>query len=356
VSIDTRIDEAVGALLQRAQERSCLDISELDTLARDLDLDDQGMTAVYDQVEACGVEVRDDCSRPDAKDARFRLSELNAATTDALQLFLNEAGRYRLLRPEEEVDLAKRVETGDQEAKELMVNSNLRLVVSLARRYQGQDLALLDLIQEGIFGLIRAVEKFDWRRGFRFSTYATWWIRQSIERGVATKARPIRLPVNVLQRQRRIVRAENELAAKLDRPPNDDEVATAAGVSVEQVLKARDESRTVASLDRPVGEEDGTTFGDLLASDEAMPDEQVEVSLREAALRRAVSELPDREREVVRLRYGIDGGEPASLAEIGRRLDITPERVRQIESTALGRLARQRELAELAEPARATTS
>jgi len=174
---------------------------------------------------------------------------------DPLALFLDQAGRWRLLRPHEELTLARRIERGDQAAKERMINANLRLVVSLARRYRpiNQELALLDLVQEGMLGLIRAVEKFDWRRGNRFSTYATWWIRQAIERGIAGKARPVRLPVNVLQRNRRIARVGADLSAQLDRDPTDEEVASAAGVSVTHVEEAHQAARTVTSLDRPVG-------------------------------------------------------------------------------------------------------
>jgi RNA polymerase primary sigma factor len=254
-------------------------------------------------------------------------------------LFLNNASRYRLLTPNEEIELAKRIERGDPEAKARMINANLRLVVSIAKRFQGHDLPLLDLIQEGVLGLIRAVEKFDWRKGFRFSTYATWWIRQGVERGIQTKARAIRLPVNVLERQRRMAKAERELLRVLGREPTDDEVAVRLGISERHVRLARQASRAVTSLDRPVGDDGETAFGDLMASDRPSPDEEVEGAHRASVLRRAVAELPPRERDVVIMRYGIDGGEPAPLREIGRRLGITQERVRQIESRALSRLA-----------------
>jgi RNA polymerase primary sigma factor len=272
-------------------------------------------------------------------------------TDDSLQLFLNDASRYRLLTPAEEIELAKRIERGDAEAKARMINANLRLVVSIAKRFQGHELALLDLIQEGVLGLIRAVEKFDWRKGFRFSTYATWWIRQGVERGIQTKARAIRLPVNVLERQRRMAKVERELIRALGRDPSDDEIAERLGVPVRHVRQARQASRTVTSLDRPVGEDGETAFGELMPSERPAPEEEVETSRRATILRRAVAELPDREREVLILRYGMDGGEPAPLREIGRRLGITQERVRQIESRALARLAAARELASLTEAA-----
>jgi RNA polymerase primary sigma factor len=277
--------------------------------------------------------------------------DLAVTTTDALQLFLNDASRYRLLTPPEEIELAKRIERGDEDAKARMINANLRLVVSIAKRFQGHELALLDLIQEGVLGLIRAVEKFDWRKGFRFSTYATWWIRQGVERGIQTKARTIRLPVNVLERQRRMAKAERELGRALGREPTDDEIAERLGISERHVRQARQASRTVTSLDRPVGEDGDTAFGELMPSDGPSPDEEVEGARRAAVLRQAIRALPSREREVLVLRFGIDGSDPAPLREIGRQLGITQERVRQIESRALSRLAAVREIAALGEAA-----
>jgi RNA polymerase primary sigma factor len=273
--------------------------------------------------------------------------DLAVATTDSLQLFLNDASRYRLLTPAEEIELAKRIERGDAEAKARMINANLRLVVSIAKRFQGHELALLDLIQEGVLGLIRAVEKFDWRKGFRFSTYATWWIRQGVERGIQTKARAIRLPVNVLERQRRMAKAERELVRALGREPTDDEIAERLGISERHVRQARQASRTVTSLDRPVGEDGETAFGELMPSERPSPDEEVEGSRRAAVLHRAIRALPAREREVLVLRFGLDGGEPEPLREIGRQLGITQERVRQIESRALSRLASEHDVAAL---------
>jgi RNA polymerase primary sigma factor len=257
---------------------------------------------------------------------------------------MNEVGRYPLLTAKEEVELAKRIERGDREAKERMINSNLRLVVSIAKKYQGHGLSLLDLIQEGIIGLIRAVEKFDWRRGYKFSTYATWWIRQAVQRGVANKAREIRIPVHIVEREQKIGRAERELTPKLGRPPTDDEVAEAAKLPLKQVREVREAARAVTSLDRPMADSE-TSLGELMAGEDAGPEEEVTVSLDMDVLRRAVSQLPERERNVVKLRYGLNGDiEPKSLEEIGRRLGITRERVRQIEAEALERLAVQREI------------
>jgi RNA polymerase primary sigma factor len=333
-----------AALIDRGEERGCVDLKEVDELVQALELEDEDLGALYEQLHARHIELRDDCTRQDATEAPIDDAQFATVTTDTLQLFLNEIGRHRLLTPAEEIDLAKRIEKGDLRAKDRMINANLRLVVSIAKKYQGSELTLLDLIQEGILGLIRAVEKFDWRRGYRFSTYATWWIRQAVERGMDAKARTIKLPINLVRTQRKVARAENALSTKLDRAPTDTEVAAEAQITVDDLHAMRDAARTVTSLDRPLGENDDASFGDLLPSDGPGPEDEVHISLREQALRHALDELPERERTVVALRYGIDGGEPTPLREIGRRLGITPERVRQIESKALGRLGRMREL------------
>ena len=337
--------ERIEALLAHGEEDGCIELSEVDELAQAIELEDEDVQAVYEEIERRGIDLRDDCGRSEAPAATYVNGDLAHATTDALQLFLNEIGRYPLLTAKEEVELAKRVERGDREAKERMINSNLRLVVSIAKRYQGHGLSLLDLIQEGIIGLIRAVEKFDWRRGYKFSTYATWWIRQAVQRGVANKAREIRIPVHIVEREQKIARAERELTTRLGRAPEDAEIAKAAKLPLRQVREVREAARAVTSLDRPVGEEGGASLGELTAGESAGPEEEVTVSLAEDTLRRAVSELPQRERDVLKLRYGLNGDvEPASLEEIGRRLGLTRERVRQIEAAALERLAVQREI------------
>ena len=340
--------DLIGVLLEHGEEHGCVHMTELYEVVAKLELDQDDIESLLERLEARGIDVTDDCSRAIEEEVVYTNQQLASATTDSLQLFLNEAGRYPLLTAAQEVELAKRIEDGDKQAKDLLVNSNLRLVVSIAKRYQGHGLVLLDLIQEGIIGLIRATEKFDWRKGFKFSTYATWWIRQAVQRGVANKARTIRIPVHIVEREQRISRAERELVATLERAPTDQELAEKAKLPVKQVREVRSAARTVASLDKPVGEDDSASFGDLFASDEATPDEQVEVQLTEQALHAAVAELSEREQQILRLRYGLGGTtDPKSLEEIGKILGITRERVRQLEGEALRRLAERREIAAL---------
>jgi RNA polymerase primary sigma factor len=331
-------------LLARSGDDDCVNLSQLNELVASEELDDEEIGRLYERLEERGIEVSDDCGR-EQDESTYVNGDLAVATTDALQLFLNEAGRWPLLTKEEEIELAKRIERGDAEAKERMINSNLRLVVSIAKRYQGHGLSLLDLIQEGIIGLIRAVEKFDWRRGFKFSTYATWWIRQAVQRGVANKSRTIRIPVHIADREQKIARAERALAPKLGRQPTEEEIAHQAKLPLKQLREVREAARAITSLDRPIGSESDAALGDLFASEEAQPEEELTVSLEQDVLRRAVSQLPDREQEVLKRRYGLNGDrDPASLEAIGRELGLTRERVRQIEASALEQLAVNREI------------
>jgi len=329
----------IALLLARGEEMGCINLSELDERASALELSDDELESLHEQIDAKGILLTDDCGRQGVVDTHFSVGDLNGATTDALQLFLNELRRYPLLNKVEEIELAKRIEAGDLEAKERMINSNLRLVVSIAKKYQGQELSLLDLIQEGIFGLIRASEKFDYRKGFKFSTYATFWIRQAIQRGLANKARTIRVPVHIGQHERRIARVEDKLATQLGREPTYDELAVAAELEPRQVREVLEAPRASTSLERPVGEEGSSSLGDLLPSDAAGPDEQVGEAMESDAVRWAVMDLPDRERAVIGMRFGLDDGEPKPLREAGRRLGLSSEGVRKIEAQALRRLS-----------------
>jgi RNA polymerase primary sigma factor len=336
--------ETLAPLLDAGEEAGCLNLSEFGAAVQEVELEEDELEALYAEIEERGIALTDDCGREEARDTTYVNGDLAVATTDSLQLFLNEAGRYPLLTAAEEVELAKKIERGDEAAKNRMINSNLRLVVSIAKRYQGHGLSLLDLIQEGVIGLIRAVEKFDWRKGFKFSTYATWWIRQAVQRGVANKSRTIRIPVHIADREQKIGRAERDLTAKLGRAPTDEEISHASKISLKHLKEVREAARAVTSLDKPIGEDNDASIGDLVGVASAGVEEEVEVSLTESTLHRALGRLPEREQQVLTLRYGLGTEEPRSLEEIGRRLGITRERVRQIEASALERLAVSREI------------
>ncbi|MGH3022023.1 MAG: sigma-70 family RNA polymerase sigma factor [Gaiellaceae bacterium] len=258
---------------------------------------------------------------------------------DSLQLFLTEVGRHRLLTAPQEVALAKRVERGDLAAKERMINANLRLVVSIAKRYRGRGVSFGDLIQDGVIGLNRAVEKFDYRKGFKFSTYATWWIRQAVQRSIAGQSRTIRVPTHVHERRHTLRRAARRLETQLGRPPTHEELAEASGIELKHVEEALSVVEARVSLNQRVGDEDGAEFGELFADDAADdPGELAEDSLRRREVRLALAELPERERRVLELRYGIDG-EPHSLEAIGSELGLSRERIRHLERDGLAALA-----------------
>jgi RNA polymerase primary sigma factor len=269
-------------------------------------------------------------------------------TTDALELFLRDAGRHPLLTAAQEVALTKRIERGDLEAKRTMIESNLRLVVSIAKRYRHQGLPFLDLIQEGTLGLIRAVEKFDWRRGFKFSTYATWWISQAVARGLGDKARTIRMPTHIIERMQKLNRAERMLSMELGREPTLEESAERAGVPLGQAVEVEAAARVSISLDQPLAGQDDVHFGDLVSGEGPLPEESVADTLRNEALVQALAILGERERTVIVLRYGLYASEPKTLDEIGRRLGVSRERVRQLETEALKRLARAHEMKSVA--------
>jgi RNA polymerase primary sigma factor len=260
-------------------------------------------------------------------------------TTDSLQLFLKDIGKVELLTAAQEVELAKRIERGDHAAKQLMVEANLRLVVSIAKRYRNQGLPFLDLIQEGTIGLVRAAEKFDYRKGFKFSTYATWWIRQAVARALADKGRTIRIPVHVVEKLNKITRTERKLRAERGREPSSAEIAAELELSIDEVDQIRRTSQTPVSLEKPVGDDDESEFGHFIEDDsEPLPDEVAGLSLRNEALARALSMLGDRERQVLELRFGLNGEAPRTLDEVGRAFNVTRERIRQIENHSLKKL------------------
>ncbi len=351
VELDPGVEERIAALIEAGRPADCVDLSEVDSLVQEMNLSDEEEQVVHERIEAAGLSIEDDCGKQAAEPAGYRNGELAETTTDALQLFFNEMRRYPLLTKEEEIELAQAVERGDLEAKERLINSNLRLVVSNARRYMRQDLNLLDLIQEGILGLIRASEKFDWRKGYKFSTYATFWIRQAIQRALESKERTIRVPNQVAQRERKVMRIERELATKLGRDPTTEEVAKEAELEPAQVEEIRDLTRVVTSLDRPVGEEDAASLGEFVPDERSGPSEEVAVSLRDQTLRRAVEDLPEDEQKVIRLRYGINGDEPTNLREASRRLELKQSEVKELEERGLSRLARAREVEAMREAA-----
>ncbi|MEO5576463.1 MAG: sigma-70 family RNA polymerase sigma factor [Gaiellaceae bacterium] len=330
-------------LLDAAEQAGSLKVSTLAEVIETHELDALEQDALHRELDRRGIEVAE--GPKDEEPASVPAAPAAAeTTTDALQLFLREAGRHALLTAAQEVELAKKIESGDTQAKQRMIQSNLRLVVSIAKNYRNQGLPFLDLIQEGTLGLIRAVEKFDWRRGFKFSTYATWWIRQAVARALADKARTIRMPVHIVERLQKMNRAERTLWTQLGREPTLEEIAEEASLPLQQAIEVRAAARASTSLDQPVGEADDAVFGDFVAGEGPLPEEQVEISLRSQALREALEALSERERQVVMLRYGLTDAEPKTLEEIGRRLGLTRERVRQIELDSLKRLASLREL------------
>jgi RNA polymerase primary sigma factor len=323
---------AIAAFVHNAQERGFVRTTEIDALQHEFELDEETLAWVRAQLEEFDVEIDDDKPELD-------LTPGAGGTTDALQLFLNDLGRYPLLNAAEEVALAKQIERGDLAAKERMVNSNLRLVVANAKKYQGHGVSLLDLIQDGIIGLNRAVEKFDYRKGFKFSTYATWWIRQACQRAVANQSATIRIPVHVQERRAKLRRARQRLETQLGRAPTVEELAHAAQLKLSHAEEALDAVEASVSLNQTIG--DGNQeFGDLFAdTTNEDPIELADSALERERLHDALAQLDERERKVLELRFGLgDTEEATSLEQIGRELGFTRERIRQIETQALRRL------------------
>jgi RNA polymerase primary sigma factor len=331
-------DDGAKALVRQGQEAGFLTHEEIALALDELDFDTAQVDEFYQALEELHIDVLDAASAPDEAEP-VPEPEAHDVSTDALQLFLKDIGKVALLTAAQEVELSKRIERGDHRAKQQMVEANLRLVVSIAKNYRNQGLPFLDLIQEGTIGLVRAAEKFDYRKGFKFSTYATWWIRQAVARALADKARTIRMPVHVVEKLNKISRAERKLIGELGHDPTADEIARELEIDREEIEQIRRSAQAPVSLEKPVGDEEESEFGHFLADQSAaQPDEAAETTLRKETLRRILGALSPRERRVLELRYGLDGQHPRTLDEVGRTFNVTRERVRQIENQSLKKL------------------
>jgi RNA polymerase primary sigma factor len=328
-------DEA-KSLIASAQEAGSIRADEVVLALGELELDAAQLDEVFGALEEANVDI---VSTDDAAEDESARSTQREVSTDALQLFLKDIGKVELLTAPQEVELAKRIERGDDGAKREMVEANLRLVVSIAKRYRNQGLPFLDLIQEGTIGLVRAAEKFDHRKGFKFSTYATWWIRQAVARALADKARTIRMPVHVVEKLNKIVRTERKLRAELGREPLSREIALELDLTIAEVDQIRRSAQVPVSLEKPVGDDEESEFGHFLTDESApLPEEVAEDVLRKDALGRILRTLSTRERRVLELRYGLNGEQPRTLDEVGRAFNVTRERIRQIENQCLKKL------------------
>jgi len=338
-------------LLDRGLERGHLTDEEIAGALDELDLEPAQIDDFYHELEELQIKV---VTADDEDEHLIREEAPREVSTDALQLFLKDIGRVDLLTAAQEVELAKRIERGDHSAKQEMVEANLRLVVSIAKKYRNQGLPFLDLIQEGTIGLVRAAEKFDYRYGFKFSTYATWWIRQAVARALTDKARTIRMPVHVVEKLNKIGRSERKLRAELGREPTSVEIGRDLDLTGDEVEQIRRSAQTPVSLEKPAGDEDGSEFGHFLTDEnQELPDEAAEMTLRKEALQKILHSLSSRQRQVLELRFGLDGQHPRTLDEVGRTFNVTRERIRQIENQSLKKLralADAAKLRDVAEP------
>jgi RNA polymerase primary sigma factor len=343
----------MAAVIERGLSEGSLSLEEVSSVATKLELDTGQATALYQAIEDMEIEVKvpvqpEDESSPQKKEKAIEF-DLAAAAKDSLQLFLRDIGKIPLLTAAQEVEISKRIERGDHLAKQEMVEANLRLVVSIAKRYRNQGLPLLDLIQDGTIGLVRAAEKFDWRKGYKFSTYATWWIRQSVARSLADKARTIRMPVHIVEKLNKIKRTERKLSQELSREPTVAEIAFDLGLSEQEVLNIIRQAQQPVSLEQPVGD-DESEFGQLLEDEKSpQPDDTVAEILRNEKLKGMLKTLSFRERGVLEMRFGLNGQVPKTLEEIGREFNVTRERVRQLENQALRKLRDHKDISGIEE-------
>jgi RNA polymerase primary sigma factor len=325
------------ALIENGRQAGSLSSEEIALALDDLGLDAAQLDDFYSTLDDLQIEVvcaagQEDAAAPTGNGER-------EISTDSLQLFLKDIGKVELLTAAQEIELAKRIERGEHRAKQEMVEANLRLVVSIAKKYRNQGLPFLDLIQEGTIGLVRAAEKFDHRKGFKFSTYATWWIRQAVARALADKGRTIRMPVHIVEKLNKIVRAERKLRGELGREPSTPEIAKEVELSSEEVNQIRRTAQMPVSLEKPVGDDEDSEFGHFLTDEsEPLPDEAAETAMRGDTLKSILSKLSERERTIIMLRYGLGGQAPLTLDEVGRAFNVTRERIRQIEHQTLRKL------------------
>ena len=340
--------EDLSKLVQEGLEKGYLTYDEIVGAMEDVELSKEQIEDFYTYLIDHGVELMEgeqhkslphEQAEPEEEKVTPKLDLTVEPSLDSLRLYLREIGKVPLLTADQEVTLAKRIERGDMSAKTQMIEANLRLVVSIAKSYLGRGLSFLDLIQEGSLGLIRAVEKFDYRKGYKFSTYATWWIRQAVTRAIADKARTIRIPVHMVEKLNKVVHIERQLVQRLGREPRPEEIADELEMTLEEVREIMRMSQLPVSLEKPIGEEEDSQLGDFVEDEQAeSPYDTATVTLRRGDIERALDSLPDRERKVIELRFGLHGAQPCTLEEVGRAFGVTRERIRQIENNTLKKL------------------
>ena len=339
--------EELHKLVQEGLERGFLNYDEIATGLEDVELTKEQVEDFYTYLIDHGVELMEGEThkhppheQPQPEEEKVPKLDLSVEPSlDSLRLYLRSIGKVPLLTADQEVYLAKRIERGDMSAKTQMIEANLRLVVSIAKSYLGRGLSFLDLIQEGSLGLIRAVEKFDYRKGYKFSTYATWWIRQAVTRAIADKARTIRIPVHMVEKLNKVVHIERQLVQRLGREPFPEEIAEELELATDEVREILRMSQLPISLEKPVGEDEDSSLGDFVPEEQAeSPFDTASLSLRREDVELALQALPERERKVIELRFGLDGSQPYTLEEVGREFGVTRERIRQIENNTLKKL------------------